>query len=335
MKAVCAWAALYGLLGLLGASACAAEELAQEGKGIVLTPKYFEPSSGAERGGIGFSYKLDKTIATPVARQELSPQSFHTLNVDFKAEGNVAFNRDINPSDFLKTGLDANYVYSYSGVVQQGGPGSGCDPTNPDTVKACEEEAKRSTTGDAVALFAGLIASLESDQKFEKRNETFGAHLTTVYRPAPGSFVNQANPLDWLFRLTRGFTSHPLGFAPSPDAFPKLRLAVERVKPSKDKDREAILGNTEDYNRANMEIAMSTPAGKVQGKAVKFEWSWRYFKEMSAQPAIEAAGLDQYRYSAASLSLDSGWQITYSTGKLPLGREKDAVWELGYKVKFD
>lgn len=332
MKAVCAVAALCGLLSVC---AHAAEDLGKEGKGIVVTPKYFEPSSGTERGGIGFSYKLDKTIATPVAQQELSPQSFQMLNFDFKAEGNVAFNRDINPSDFLKTGLDLNYVYQYASAVTQGGPGSKCDPTNPDTVQACEEEARRSTSGNAVAVFAGLIASLESDQRFEKRNETFGAHLTTVYRPAPGSFANQANPLDWPFRLTRALTGHPTGLAASPDAFPKLRLAAERVKPSKDKDRAAILGETPDYNRANVEVAMSTPAGRVQGKQVKFDWNWRYFKELGPDPAIEAAGLDQYRYWAAALRLDSGWQLSYTTGKLPLGREGDAVWELGYRVKLD
>lgn len=332
MKPVFAFVALCGFVSF---TAHAADAPVSDGKGIVITPKYFEPGSGAERGGMGFSYKIDRTIATPVAQQELSKESFHMLNLDFKAEGNVAFNRDINPSDFLKTGLDANYVYQYASAVTIGGPGSGCDPTDPSTVEACKREALSSKTGGAVAVFAGLIASLESDQKFEKRNETFGAHLTTVYRPALGSFANQANPLDWPFRLTRALTGHPMGFAPSPDAFPKLRLAVERVKPSQDKDRAAVLGETPDYNRANVEIAMTSPAGVVQGKVVKFEWSWRYFKEIAPDPAIAAAGLDSYRYSAASLRLDSGWQLTYATGKLPLGRQSEAVWELGYRIKLD
>lgn len=327
--------ALLALSCGLGLAAHAADGPASEGKGIVITPKYFEPSSGTNPGGMGFSYKIDKTVATPVAQQELSPLAFQVLNLDFKADGNVAFNRDINPSDFLKTGLDLNYVYQSVTPLTQGGPGSGCDPTNPDTVKACEEEARRSKTGDALALFAGLIATLESDQKFEKKNETYGAHLTTVYRPAPGSFLNQANPLDWPFRLTRALTGHPMGFAASPDAFPKLRLALERVKPSNDKERAAILGDAPDYNRANVELAMTSPAGTVQGKQVTFEWSWRLFKELAPDGAIQAAGLDLYRYSAAALRLDSGWQLSYATGKLPLGRETEAVWELGYKFKLN
>lgn len=308
-----------------------AENIGGENKGITIVPKYFEPSSGASNGGLGFSYKIDKTIATSSDQQGLSK----AFNLEFKAEGNVAFNSDINPTDFLKTGLDLNYVYNYASAVTIGSPGSGCDPADPATVKKCEEEAQHSKTGDAYAIFAGLIGSIESDQKFDKRNIAFGAHITSVYRPAPGAFVNQANFFDWPFRLTRVLTSHPMGFDASPDAFPKLILALERIKPMNDKDRTAILGTTQDYNRANMEIAMTSPVGMMQGKQVKFEWSWRYFKEVGANGAIKAAGLDHFRYSAATLKHDSGWQLTYASGKLPLDRQNDKMWELGYKIKFD
>ena len=77
-----------------------------------------------------------------------------------------------------------------------------------------------------------------------------------MYRPAPGSFVNQANPLDWPFRFTRALTGHPTGFFASPDAFPKVRLAAERIHPSSDTDRALILTDTPDYNRVNVEIAI-------------------------------------------------------------------------------
>ena len=105
--------------------------------------------------------------------------------------------------------------------------------------------------------------------------------------------------------------------------------------PTNDKDRAAILRTEEDYNRANVEIAMTSPVGTLQGKQVKFEWSWRYFKEIGAEDAIKAAGLDRFRYSAATLRHDAGWQLTYSSGKLPLNRQSDKVWELGYRFKLD
>ena len=72
----------------------------------------------------------------------------------------------------------------------------------------------------------------------------------------------------------------------------------------------------------------------IDGKQVKFECSWRYFKEIDADDAIKAAGLDQFHYFAASLVHDSGWLLTYASGKLPLDRQNDQVWELGYRFKF-
>ena len=329
--------ALMLLPAILATSLCMAADPSDDGKGIKITPKYFEPTEGAAHGGLGFHYKIDYSLATPTEAKltdEASFQSFHKTTFDFKAEGNVAFNRDINPTDFLKTGFDWTYAYQYATAVSQGAPGSGCIPTDISTVKKCVEEAQRSKSGDALALFASATGSLESNQSFTKRNGTFGAQVTTVYRPAPGSLINELNPLDWPFRLTRAATKHETGMRPSPDAFPKVRLALERIKPTKDDDRKAILGGVQDYNRVNVEVAATTPVAMVQGRQVKFEWSWRYFKEMNADTRIKDAGLDRYRYTASTLLHDSGWQITYASGRLPLDRQNDKVWELGYRVKL-
>jgi len=325
---------ISALAFLVSSPAFGAESPSEVNKGVNIVPKFFQPTSSSSSGSLGFSYQIEKTILTPVNKQEISNEAFRVLNLDIKAEGNVAFNSDVNPADFLKTGLELNYVCQYSSAVSQGGPGSNCDPTNIDTLQACIEEAKHSKTGDAFTLLLGAIGSFESDQKFEKQNATYGAHITTVYRPAPASFTNKANPLDWPFRLVRVLTGDPWGFAASPDAFPKLRLAAERVKPVDDKDREAVLGATPDYNRANIEIAMTSPVGTFQGKQVKFEGSWRYFKEIGADEVIKTAGLGEFSYFAATLKHDSGWQLTYATGKLPFDRQNEKVWELGYKLQF-
>jgi hypothetical protein len=321
---------------MCAAMPCAAAEAAADeaDKWLTIVPKYFEPTKDEPRGGLGFSYKIDKTLSTPAAKQDLSANAFHLLDLDLKAEGNVAFNSRRNPSDFLKSGLELNYRYQHSSVPRLGGPGSKCDPKDPATVKECIREAQASKDADAIGLFAGFVGSLESDQRFDKRNATYGGHITIVYRPAPDAFINQSNILDWPFRLTRGVSGHPLGFKPSPDAFPKLRLAVERVKPKKDPDRQAVLGTLDEYDRGNVEVALTSPVATIKGRQVKFEGSWRYFKELEADPAIKRAGLDRFRYAAMTLRLDAGWQVTYASGKLPLDRESDKVWELGYHIDF-
>lgn len=324
-------ATIVGLLiGLSCARAEEQEKPADHKNVFDLEPKYFQPTAEGTQGGLGFSYNIDYNLARPYAAGDGT--QYRTLSLDFTAEGNVAFNSSINPSDFLKTGVDFNYELAYASA-QRVSPD--CFPLPQDDAKLqqCLDEARRSKTGSALHLWLGLIGTLESDQKFDKRQGTYGGQFTIRYRPADASLANTLNPLDWPFLLLRRASGHERTTA-SPDAFPTIRLALERVNPAKDPDREAILGNKEDYNRGNFELAMSTPAAKLQGKQVKFEWSWRYFKELSPDPAIRAAGLDRFQYSALSLRLDAGWRLTYARGRLPLDRQSDKVWELGYQVSF-
>lgn len=306
---------------------CLAQDADAEKGGITVEPKYFEPAKGGQ-GGIGFAYKVAQNLGRPYASGDET--SFRVLNLDFKAEGNVAFNPDINPTDFLKTGLDFNLELSRA-EAQQLGPDCDLTKVSGPELDRCLEEARRSASGAALRVQIGAIGSLESDQQFDKRAWTYGGHITARYRPAANSLVNQLNPLDWPFRLTRKLTKHPDSGAIA-DAFPTVRLALERVTPQKDTAREAVLGRKDEYNRANLEVAMSTAAAMVKGQAVKFEWSWRYFKELNAEQSIKDAGLDRFLYAAASLRLDSGWRLTHARGRLPLDRQSDKVWELGYKV---
>lgn len=322
------------LLAVLAIATCARaqeQEKAADHKNVFdVEPKYFEPTAAGGQGGLGFSYKIDQNLARPYSAADGT--NYRLLNLDFTAEGNVAFNSSINPTDFLKTGLDLNYEFAYA-TAQRVSPDCFPLPASKEKLQQCLDEARRSKTGSALHLWLGLIGTLESDQKFDKHQGTYGGHFTIRYRPADGSLANTLNPLDWPFLLLRQATGHERTTA-SPDAFPTLRFATERVSPVKDPDREAILGNKDDYNRANFELAMSTPAAKLQGKQVKFEWSWRYFKEFGATQAIHDAGLDRFQYSALSLRLDAGWRLTYARGRLPLDRQSDKVWELGYQVNF-
>jgi hypothetical protein len=329
------------IFAALSFASCAAEGAEAEKNGpsllgrIHFEPKYFQPTANNSEGGIGFSYKIDESVVKASGGGQISENLFQKLNLDFKAEGNVAFKRNINPNDFLKTGFDLNYVYSRASVPSLGAPDSKCNRLDPQTAEECTKEARRSATGDALVINLGLIATLESDQSFEKQAKTYGGQVTTVYRPAPTSIWNQVNLLDWPFRLLRLTSNDALGTAPSPDAFPKVRLAFERVNPDKDTDRSTVLGKTEEYNRANVELALTSPIGTIQGKQAKFEWSWRYFKEIGPDDAIKAAGLDRFRYSVTSIRVDSGWRVTYVVGRLPLDRQSDKVWEIGYHFQFD
>jgi len=298
--------------------------------GLQIEPKYFEPTSGDRPGGLGFGYSISYSIPALSAKKgPAKPQiesEFSTVGVDFQARGNVALNQDINPSDFLKTGFDFSYQ---SSRVFRGEVAPDCDLTNPDTVEQCAAAVM-----SGMRIDAAFTASLESDQKFDKQAKAYGGKVAMAYVPAPRSAWNTWNPLDWPFRLTRAVTGYDSAPRAEPNAFPRFLLALERVSPDKDPEREAVLGRKEDYNRLNLEMALSAPAARFQKATVTFEWSWRYFQELSADESIKAAHLDHFRYSALSLRLDAGWRLTYATGRLPLDSQSDKVWELGYQVKL-
>lgn len=306
--------------------------------GIQIEPKYFEPASGTTPGGLGFSYSINVAIpglgdkkppakkpAVPTAKPGIESE-FSATTLDFQARGNVALNRDINPSDFLKTGLDLAHV---SSRVVRGELDAGCDMSRPETVEACMNAAM-----SGLRYEAALTASLETDQKFDKQAKAYGGAFMVAYVPAQKSLLNRLNVLDWPFRLLRSASGHLTGSRAEPHSFPRLRLALERVKPDKDPEREALLGNKEDFDRVNLELAMSAPAAVLKGQQISFDWSLRYFEELDAPGVIKAAKLDHSRYSAVSLRLDAGWRLTYATGRLPFDRQSDKVWELGYQVKL-
>jgi hypothetical protein len=309
-------------------------------QGIQVEPKYFEPTSGTDAGGLGFSYSINVAIPglgdkKPPAKKPAAPpdlskpgieSDFSTMTLDFQARGNVALNKDINPSDFLKTGLDLAYV---SSRVVRGELDPGCDMTNPDTVELCKNAAM-----SGLRFEAAFTGSLESDQKFDKQAKTYGGKAMVAYVPTHSSWMNKLNVLDWPFRLLRVASGADTSARGEPHAFPRFLVAAERVKPDKDPEREAILGSKEDYDRVNFELAFSAPAGVFQQRKFTFDWSVRYFEEIDAPEAIKAAKLDHFRYSAVSVRVDGQWRLTYATGRLPFDRASDKVWELGYNLKL-
>lgn len=65
-----------------------------------------------------------------------------------------------------------------------------------------------------------------------------------------------------------------------------------------------------------------------------FEINYRYFREVSADAAIEAAGLDRYKYAAYKLSFANNLFVAYATGKLPFDRTSDQIVRVGFSYNL-
>lgn len=296
--------------------------------------KYFEPTGGdgdgQSRGGLGFSYGFDLKLADTEPDVWRSDEKFSQWRLGLKADGNVAFDADLNPADFLKTAFDFLYEYSWVQNYRSDLPAD-CNPQDPTTMANCPNDL----SGDALRLAGGASASLESDQRFDNKAYTYGGVLAVVYNPAPSSPAARLNPFEAPFRLLRQLSGEELGSMPAPNSFPVLRLAYERVDPDQDEARKTAEGRLQAYDRIGAEIGFTTVAGRASGKRVNFDLSWRIFQEIAPSAAVRAADLDRFQYLAAALELDGGWRLTYTTGKLPFDQRNDDVWELGYRFHFE
>lgn len=111
-----------------------------------------------------------------------------------------------------------------------------------------------------------------------------------------------------------------------------LYANVGQVDPSKDTERQALLGTPLDkYTRASVELFYSHNIG---GNFDTFEIDYKYYKELSPPAAIEAAGADTFKLATYRLGFMNNLFIAYATGKVPFDRTNDQIVELGFSYKL-
>ena len=300
---------------------------------------YLQPESNSENdnglsGGLGVTYDLQYSLWDTGSLNSAGESGvdkkdgitrFHKYHLEFHANGTYAFDQDTPRKDFIKAKVDG--LYQWYREDKQFVDRSLCLSPDDITSGRCQ------VTLDSLFIDAGLTASYESDQRRENVNYTYGATARVSWWPDRDSAVLKFNPLDWPFRMIRKAT----GDDPRPirQSMPSLLLNLERISPDKDTLRQEVLdASSEDYDRLNIELGFSTAVGMFSEKRVNFSASLRYFRELDPPTAIEAADMDTHKAVFYSLEMDSGWRLTYATGKLPFDREEDQLWELGYQLDY-
>ena len=80
--------------------------------------------------------------------------------------------------------------------------------------------------------------------------------------------------------------------------------------------------------------ARETRVARLNGKDLWFVANYRHYSEVSPSAVIRSAQLDRFEYVALGLEFENGLGVTYSTGKLPLDRAADRVFDIGYRLKL-
>ncbi len=316
-------------------------------KALHIQFKTFEPTSPDKNAALGFDYSYDKSVTNLHVFGEENPGY---LSFNIKANGNVAFDKNDNPADFLQSGVQFHLWQLFGLSVQDSGSIDEAKAFN----KATQEFAASGKTwdelkngpegrkfvteffaGDPPNFFYDAVgnASFESNQSFSKKQWACGGEVHVIYRDwNPTSTVSKMNVFDWPFALTRMLGGD--SFEPQGRYVPGIMVGLDLIDPVTDPDRFKIDHDKNPYPRFKAEVGFRSKVLEIENKPIWFNASYRYFQEINASSAIRAANMDVDHYFAASLDLLWNVSITYSVGKLPFDLKNQQVWALGYNLKF-
>jgi hypothetical protein len=189
------------------------------------------------------------------------------------------------------------FTYEVNGTITQDGA------DNPENLIEANLAAKYFRSSAALSIRAGGFVEYEAEQDLDDAHLLYGGTVTLAKLGVFGD-----------------------------NNFFALDANIGRIEPKGDVEREAVLGpNLEGYTRADVEVLYMINLGEASdGVFDAFEINYRYFHEVSADAAVEAAGLDRYKYAAYRLSFGNNLFVAYATGKLPFDRTSDQIVKIGF-----
>jgi hypothetical protein len=312
-----------------------------------LRPKVFHAQNTSDEAVLGVEYNFSKSIANRVFFE--SSKNPLGLSFNLEAKGNVAMNAKKNPEDFLQTGGALHLFQGFGGISplipsgkewfgarDEATTAAGDIPPSPNW----RDDPRWRKSAEMIKNFiipqlfydVSAHATLESDQQFHDKQYIYGGQLGVVYRDwKDSSPVRWLNLLDYPFAFLRMFKGE---FSPSGRAFPALIAGIDSVDPSENDTRLAIDPSKKPYARARFEVAFKTKAIERKQQDLYFSASYRRFQELSPSSSIKGSNLDVQDYFVMKMDLPMHFNVSYSTGKLPIDRKDDQVYALGWDFKF-
>lgn len=307
---------------------------------------------GSDDSALGYSYAYDKTIAD----KELNCRAAgcaRGLDFSLSATGNVAFDSDTNPNDFLKSTASFGFFQSRGAAPQYR------DQAHEDEVFAnlialedefveAESEEEEEVIQEIVGLVRPILsdqfyfeiagdASLESNQRFTEKQWAYGVHgVLEVKSWQIDSGLSRLNFFDYPFAAIRALSNYEdcgACFRPRGTSWPSLLVGLDRVSPQ-DMDPRALAGDKSDFDRLRVEASFRTPIARIQNNRIYAALNYRYYEELSASTTTEAADLDSFDYFTLTIGGSEGIYVSFTNGKLPLDATDDKVYELGFQFQL-
>ena len=298
--------------------------------------KTFKAGDNDSLSGYGFAYFLSRDLTRNRLGDTQAGMSF-----SFLSEGNVAFQRDINPKDFLDSEFSFHLFKSFGGTIRVNsdeykdklneleiGLAGIEDPKALQNSPEMERFISLLSQGlrDQFYVDLSMVGGIESSQDFTTTQYTYGGQLGIKLNLWKHTYLNL---FDWPFSVVRTLSGYDQELQPRGGTFPTVLVTLDRVHPS-DNDEREMLGVTSDFTRISGEATFRTEVARSS----YFEANLRYYREINPPEEIEDSGLGQSTYISAALFAPAGVYVSYSTGRLPLDVVDTKTYELGFRYKF-
>jgi hypothetical protein len=332
------------------------------GKSDIFQLKYIEPDTSGGKAGWGIDYKwqASKTSAPSSAPVNGERFTFGRMSYDLSVDGSYAFDDVTTNQNFstIKAALKLergdfgklNVIDTAISTAFQQCLLAVPAPTTPEEVPDYDRASERCVRAHGIDkmvqaepgasyYWVDFHGGIEANQDYSDSRTLFG--LAGAYAYQPSAARASTNIVDAPFRFLRNaFSDRGNYVAP----YPSVLLALERLDAADDDTRTALTTKTT-YTRAKAEVAFNTIVANISQHVVRFNVSYRYFHELSAPDAIEAAGLDSFDFVSASLrfparllplfpSDDYELFVSFTSGQLPFNPSSDKAIEVGFATNI-
>lgn len=307
----------------------------------------FKTLDSSDALGIGYVY--DRDIAKRYFKNDVGKQG--GVSVKIKSSGDIAFNANDNPNDFIDGTVSLNAFFSRGGIKDIGAEEQvrrnnelvsilvDVEPIRIEEFERSPEfrelfESVRGNLSDQYYVNFDFEGGVEADQRFDAVRNKYGMHLTLIAKGwGEDSGFGAYNFLDYPAALVRYLFQYD-DWKPRGSAFPEFQVGLNRIMPKDATDPRTIAGDSSDFSRFEFSGSYRSEIGRIFGEALFLEATLRYYSELNASLAVEVAGLDSFSYFTAAFLLPRNYFVSYSEGKLPLDVADQAVYQIGLRYNF-
>lgn len=305
--------------------------------------KAFNVKEDSNVSALGLSYSYSRDIQKHLFNKKSASNT--GISFAFSAAGNLAFDKNVNPYNFLDTKLSFHLFHSEGGAVEVSDeiaerlnnlelelveiPDQDSLDNSPAWKEFLAIVSENLTTQYYVDF--SLKAALESNQDFSRKQYVYGARLGFDLKAwNPSSTLANLNVFDWPFAVIRVLTGLDKNLSPRGSTIPAILLGLDQVVPSDGSIRTTI-DNGSSFPRFRAEVSFKTPVSE----SAFFVSTFRYYKEIDASSAIISADMDEFIFFSSALTLSNGFYVSYSTGRLPMDSKNEQVYALGFQYNFN